>query len=195
MKKEKLIETLGSLIKAEPKDYDYDRVAEILAVPIYESIKKHEFSLRRSAEHDNNNPRENVYTDNLLVSVAPEDIGEEYVEVVTSFQNDNMKDSVLSNRVIRKVMELDKSDEGRNFFDDVVLVLGYTNVTSPDFVDYLSKMDSPTAGRPVEINFSFILEEDKDTFLERYNGKDNDILTIGGKVEKFIFFEDGEKID
>lgn len=195
MKKEKLIETLGSLIKAEPKDYDYDRVADILAAPIYDSIKNHAYTLRRSAEHDNNNPRKNIYTDNLLVSVSPDEIGDEYVEVVTSFQNDNMKDITLSNKVIKRVMELDRGKDGRHFFDDVILVLGYKNEPTPDFVDYLSKMDAPTAGRPVEINFSFILEEDKDTFLERYNSELNDMLTIGGKVKEFIFLEDGEEID
>ena len=196
MKKEILVETLGSLIKAEPKEYDYENIADLLVRNIYSKIHNRDFSLKRSGEHDNNSPRNTVYTDNLLVSISPEEFGPKLFEVAKSFQDDNMDIKVLSKRVIEKIAKLDESDEGDNFFNDVVLVLGYTNETEDDvaYVDYLSKMDEPAADRAVQVNLSFILEEDKDTFLDKYNGDDNKIL-IGGKVKEFIFLDKGGKFD
>ena len=191
MSEKYVIETLGSLIKATPKDDDYDYLVKILAPAIYSKIKSREFTLKRSAEHDNNSIRDTVYMDNLLVTVDPSELDGQLFEVTKSFQDNNMSGIELSNRVVKEVIGSDK--KGGKFFNDVVPVLGYTSEGNPEYVDYLSKMDTPQVGRPIEVNFSFILEEDKDTFLERYNGDSNSNILIGGRVGKLIFLNEEQE--
>lgn len=190
MSDKNIIKTLGSVIKAQPKVEDYEYIGKVLGEAYYKALIKGQYILSRSPQHDNDNKWDMPYINGVTMTLplTNTDVFPSGFEVQQAFQDNNMNADKLGLYVLKSIIAADEADE--KLFSDVVPVIGYKNVGS-DFIDYLTKVDNPVGKAELPFTVSFILEEEKDTFLDSYN-EDNNKMLIGGKISEFIYYGDEE---
>lgn len=194
-----LKQTLGSIIAAQPKQSDYDTIAEMVAPALYKGLRTGEYTLTREPKLDNGSPNDNVGLSKVALTTSVSDSGYADVayEVMSSYKDNNMNPNDYSLAVLRELMRIDESPEGMGLFSDVTLVVGYLvdSETRPVPVR-LSVVNSPleNAGT-IEATLQFTTLDLED-FTEEYNSDDSErgarSMSYGMSVERFLELDDFE---
>lgn len=181
------VKTLGQLVRAKPKETDYESIADTIAGFIYNKLVNGKFTLSRSAKYDNSSQYEDQNGSFISIELNQGDEGwaETYPDLLKRFIFNNLDHVKLSTMTIERIKALDEENE--HYLDDVSIISAYVSENEHVGTKDLSAISMLSSGADLRVNLAFRLsDEDEEDFLTEYNNGGEGGL-IFGKVKQFLY--------
>lgn len=181
------VKTLGQLVRAQPKEKDYEAIADTIAGFVYNKLVQGKFTLSRSAKYDNSSQYGDQNGSFISIELNQSDEGwaEVYPALLKRFIFNNLNHVKLSAMTIERIKALDEEKE--HYLDDVSIISAYASENEHVGVKDLSAISMLSSGAELRVNLAFKLaDEDGEDFLAEYNNGGEGGL-IFGKVKKFYY--------
>ena len=181
------VKTLGQLVKAQPKEADYEAIADTIAGFVYNKLVRGKFTLSRSAKYDNSSQYGDQDGSFISIELNQSDEGwaEVYPALLKLFIFNNLNHVKLSAMTIERIKSLDEENE--NYLGDVSIISAYASENEHVGVKDLSAISMLSSGSELRVNLAFKLaDEDGKDFLAEYNNGGEGGL-IFGKVKQFYY--------